>query len=151
MNNAFYLALEFIKTRLIENPLVNTCIFGRTDEKDLYSKNIYPLVHINPRSAGFNGAVSIFKFEVAVLDQRDLSKNFIDYDKFYDSNIQDNLNLCYSILNDLVLHLKSQNNSDIIELLSVSDAMPVLYKDNNILDGWFVEVAIMIPNNQSSC
>ena len=50
MNN-FYKATELIRQRLADNPLVNTVIFARTEEKDLYKKQIYPLAHIVPISA----------------------------------------------------------------------------------------------------
>lgn len=47
MNN-FYKIIELVRARLADNPMVNTLIFARVEEKDLYKKNLYPLAHIIP-------------------------------------------------------------------------------------------------------
>lgn len=150
--NQFYLVVDLLKERLQNNPNVNTVVLSRTEEKDLYKKSIYPLVQINPVSAPMTSSqVSYFSFEIAALDQRDISKS-IATDKFEgNDNLQDNLNITYTILNDLVSWLRRQNNEYRIELYNVTDATPILFNDYSLLDGWFVEVTLMIPNNQSVC
>ena len=150
--NQFYLTVDLLRDRLEGNENVNTVVFGRTEDRDLYKKSIYPLVHINPTSAPMNSTqVSYFSFEIAALDQRDISKEPIT-DKFEgNDNLQDNLNITYTILNDLVTWLKLNNNSNYIELESVSDASPIVFKDHNLLDGWLITVTLKIPNNQSIC
>ena len=150
--NQFYLTVDLLRDRLEGNENVNTVVFGRTEDRDLYKKSIYPLVHINPTSAQMNSTqVSYFSFEIAALDQRDISKEPIT-DKFEgNDNLQDNLNITYTILNDLVTWLKLNNNSNYIELESVSDASPIVFKDYNLLDGWLITVTLKIPNNQSIC
>ena len=150
--NQFYLVVDFLRQRLENNPNVNTVVFSRTDEKDLYKKSIYPLVQINPTSAPMTSSqVSYFSFEIACLDQRDISKS-ITTDKFDgNDNIQDNLNITYTILNDLVSWLRLQNNNNYIELESVSDATPIIFNDYNLLDGWFITLTLKIPNKQSIC
>lgn len=150
--NQFYLTVDLLRDRLEGNENVNTVVFGRTEDRDLYKKSIYPLVHINPTSAPMNSTqVSYFSFEIAALDQRDISKAPIT-DKFEgNDNLQDNLNITYTILNDLVTWLKLNNNSNYIELESVSDAAPILFNDYNLLDGWLITVTLKIPNNQSIC
>ena len=150
--NQFYLAVELLRQRLENNPNVNTVVLSKTDEKDLYKKSIYPLVQINPTGAPMGSSrVSYFTFEIACLDQRDISKS-IATDKFEgNDNLQDNLNITYTILNDLVSWLRRQNNDNMIELDNVTDAQPILFKDFNILDGWYIEVTLMMPNNQGVC
>ena len=150
--NQFYLVVDLIKERLINNVNCNTVVFGATDDKDLYKKSIYPLAHINPTSAPMNSSqVSYFTFEIACLDQRDISKAPVT-DKFDgNDNIQDNLNITYTILNDLVTWLRLQNNDYGVELDSVGDASPIIFKDHNTLDGWFVTLTLKIKNNQSIC
>jgi hypothetical protein len=142
--------VDLIKERLINNVNCNTVVFGATDDKDLYKKSIYPLAHINPTSAPMNSSqVSYFTFEIACLDQRDISKAPVT-DKFDgNDNIQDNLNITYTILNDLVTWLRLQNNDYGVELDSVGDASPIIFKDHNTLDGWFVTLTLKIKNNQS--
>ena len=150
--NQFYLVVDLIRDRLQGNENVNTVVFGLSEDKDLYKKNIYPLVQINPTGAPLTSTqVSYFSFEIAILDQRDISKSPIT-DKFEgNDNLQDNLNITYTIMNDLVTWLKLNNNSSYIELESVTDASPIIYKDHNILDGWLFSITLKIPNNQSIC
>lgn len=150
--NAFYLVVDFLRNRLESNPNNNTVVFGRTEDKDLYKKSIYPLTHINPVSAPMSSSqVSYFSFEIACLDQRDISKS-IATDKFEgNDNLQDNLNITYTILNDLVNYIRLQNNNYSIEIESVSDASPIIFNDYNLLDGWFITITLKIPNSQSIC
>ena len=150
--NTFYLVVDFLRSRLEGNPNNNTVIFGRTEDKDLYKKSIYPLTHINPVSAPMSSSqVSYFSFEIACLDQRDISKS-ITIDKFEgNDNLQDNLNITYTILNDLVNYIRLQNNNYNIEIEDVSEASPIVFSDFNLLDGWFITLTLKIPNNQSIC
>jgi len=147
--NAFYLVTDFIRKRLSENPNVNTVVFARTDEKDLYKKNIYPIAHINPIEAPFTSSkVNTFSFEVGVFDQRDISNDLV-IDKFEgNDNVQDNLNITYMILDDLVRYVRDYNNDLNIELASVTAAKPLLFTDINILDGWVITITLKIPNTQ---
>ena len=150
--NAFYLVVDFLRSRLEDNPNNNTVVFGRTEDKDLYKKSIYPLTHINPVSAPMSSSqVSYFSFEIACLDQRDISKSATT-DKFEgNDNLQDNLNITYTILNDLVNYIRLQNNNYNIEIENISDASPIIFNDYSLLDGWFISITLKIPNNQSVC
>lgn len=150
--NQFYLVVDLLRERLQNNPNVNTVVFGRTEERDLYKKSIYPLVHINTTSAPMNSSqVSYFSFEIAALDQRDISKEPATNKFDGNDDLQDNLNITYTILNDLVNWLRLQNNNYYIELDSVSNASPIIFKDYNLLDGWLITITLKIPNNQSIC
>lgn len=152
MNNAFYLALNLIKERLESNPLVNTTIFARLDEKDLYKKQIYPICHIIPVSAPYTTSqVTHFTFDIGAFEQRDIVKNETTTEKFNgNDNVIDNLNLTSSILIDLVSYLETQNNEDRIELINVGSITPIQYNDFNILDGWTIQITLQIPNDQVS-
>lgn len=66
-------------------------------------------------------------------------------------NVLDNLNVCHTIINDLLTYLSLQNNDDYIELISVSNLEPILFSDSNILDGWGVTITLSIPNDISVC
>lgn len=149
--NQFHRATNLIKARLESNPYVKTVLFGVSQEKDLYKKSIYPIAHIVPVSAPMGtikmrtNAVNMFAFEVAVLDQRDISKS-IATEKFDgNDNLQDNLNITYFILNDLISWLKQVPNDMNIELSEVNDFSPVLFKDFNLLDGWVCRFVLMVP------
>jgi hypothetical protein len=118
--NSFYKVSNKIKELFLTNPDVHTIVFGRTSERDLYKKSIYPLVHINPLSSSFNtSSVNTFTFEIAVLDQRDLSRR-TEEDKYEgNDNEIDNLNLTHSIINRFISEFRLQNNSDEIEITNV--------------------------------
>lgn len=149
--NNFYKVTKYLRTILENNGDVSTIVFGRTEDKDLYKKSLYPLAHINPVSAPMNGRTTKFSFEVAVMDQRDLSSS-VETDKFEgNDNLIDNLNTCHSIINYLVSTITLQNNVDQIELVSVSDATPILFKENNLLDGWIITITLEMPNKLSVC
>jgi hypothetical protein len=152
MLNNFYNAVKLIKDRLETNTLVNTVIFARTEEKDLYKKNIFPIVHINPASSPFrNSQVNQFTFEVGAFEQRDINKQDTNTKFEGNDNIIDNLNTSYAILNDLITYLSNTNNEYNIELNSVSQFQPLLFKDFNLLDGWLVNITLSVPNQISIC
>jgi len=148
--NTFYKSVEFLKNRFEQNEFVNTIAFGVPDEKDFYKKCIYPLVHINLVSANTRKGVGVFEYEIAALDQRDHSK-IDNQDKFYHTNLQDNLNLTYHILSDVILNLRSQNNIDLIQIENITNYTPLYLKEVNGLDGFYVRITLVLPLNQSTC
>ena len=150
--NQFYLTIDLLRDRLSSNVNVNTVIVAKKGDEDLYKKNIYPLAVINPTTADFtNSKVTFFTFEIAALDQRDVSKS-APLNKFDgNDNYIDNLNITSTIINDLVNYLRLQNNEDLIELVSVTDANRVENSDFNLLDGFFITIKLSIPNTQNYC
>ena len=67
-------------------------------------------------------------------------------DKFDgNDNLIDNLNTCHAVLNNLITRLRLQENNG-LELLTVSDATPVLFTDHNIMDGWLITITVALPN-----
>ncbi len=147
--NSYLTVGQFLYERLINNPNVNTVAFGNLDSVDLNKKTIYPLAYLNVLSAPMNSSfVDTFIFEVAVLDQRDVSNSQI-VDKFNgNDNLQDNLNICYAILSDLVKQLRDYHNDEGIELESVTAAEPVEQPTVNLLDGWRLSLTLKIKNIQ---
>lgn len=150
--NEFYLAVELLKERLQNNPLVNTTIFARTEEKDLYKKNIFPIAHINPTSSPYTTSqVNQFTFEIGVFEQRDINKSDTNSKFEGNDNVIDNLNTCYAVLNDLITYLSTQNNEHNIELVAISNIQPLLFRDFNLLDGWAVTLTLQVPNSITLC
>lgn len=148
MNNNFYKCVKLIKDRLSVNPLVHTVIFSRTNEKDLYKKNLFPIAHINPVTSPWTNNVNQFTFEIGVMEQRDLPNEQKGTKFETDDNIIDNLNLTYAILNDLISYLNLQDNDDRIEMVEASTIQPLIFTDFNILDGWVVSITLQIPNDE---
>jgi predicted glycosyltransferase len=151
MNN-FYKIIELVRARLAENPMVNTLIFARVEEKDLYKKNLYPLAHIIPQASPWTTQqVNQVSLQIRVVEQRDINKMHTDTKFEGNDNILDNLNVTHTIINDLLTYLSLQNNDDYIELINVSNLEPILFSDHNILDGWGVTITLSIPNSISVC
>lgn len=151
MNN-FYKIIELVRARLADNPMVNTLIFARVEEKDLYKKNLYPLAHIIPQASPWTTQqVNQVSLQIRVVEQRDINKMHTNTKFEGNDNVLDNLNVCHTIINDLLTYLSLQNNDDYIELISVSNLEPILFSDHNILDGWGVTITLSIPNDISVC
>lgn len=152
--NTFYRVVQFFRDRLASNPDVNTVIFGTNNNKDIYKKSIYPLVHINPIDAPFDTIYNDsaqFTFEIAVLEQRDISK-LQATDKFESNDdLIDNLNITWAILNDLVAYVNRQNTDINMDIVSINPAQVITYQDYNILDGWALQLTVQIPNEQNIC
>jgi hypothetical protein len=150
--NHFYKVVKLLRDILQADVLINTVIFARTEDKDLYKKKLYPLAHINPISSPYsNSTVREFVFEIGVFEQRDInSENTETYFEGNDDLI-DNYNVCDAVLNRLISTLSLLNNEYGIELINVSNALPLVMKDTNLLDGFVVEITLQLPNNIDIC
>jgi hypothetical protein len=146
MNNNFYTIVKQLRDSLEENPLVNTLIYARTEDKDLLKDNIYPLAHLNPVSSPWtNEASNEFTFEVGVFNQRTKDNRNKDTKFEGNDNVIDNHNTCYSIINEFLTELSKDNRKQIY-MTSVSDISPLFLQDSNGLDGWFVTVSFKMIN-----
>jgi hypothetical protein len=156
--NQFHTCVNELKSIFDLNYDVNTVVFGLDEDRDLYKKSIYPLVQINPTAAPWdtssidNGmSVAKFTFEIAALDQRNISKQSATEKFDGNDDLQDNLNVTYTILNDMVTRLSRGRLDSGMQIESISSALPILFKDHNLLDGWYVTITVQIPNTQWVC
>jgi hypothetical protein len=116
---------------------------------DINKKNIFPLVHLQVLSSTPNNGSVSFTFEVAVVDLRNISKQPVT-DKFLSNdNELDNLNTCHAILNRLITKLINQNNEYNIQLATAPTMQPIIFEESNLLDGWRVDLELLIPNNET--
>lgn len=148
--NSFYKVTDYLKKYLQSDPNVKTVKFSSQDHSDLNDKNMYPLVYINPISSPRTNDRSTvsFSFEIAALDQRDQSNEYLT-DKFSgNDNLIDNLNITHAILNALSLYLYDNDYDPLIELDRVSDMSPIFSQQVNLLDGWFFTITLKIANIQ---
>jgi hypothetical protein len=151
MNNNFYKIVKIIRDTLEENPLVNTLIYARGEDKDILKDNIYPLAHLNPVSAPWvNEASNNFTFEIGVFNQRTTDNRHKGTKFEGNDNVIDNHNTCYSIINEF-LTVMSKDNDDQIYMTTVSDIQPLFLQDSNGLDGWFVTVTFKMINSLDIC
>jgi len=144
----FYIVSNFLKTLLQSDPLINTVVIGRTNETDLYKKNIFPIAHIIPVNSPWLGnGVSAFTFQIGVLEQRDIPSVKKNTKFEGDDNMIDNLNATYAVINNLLSYLENQNNDFFIELQNVGGIQPFLFVKENLLDGFYVTLTLTIKND----
>jgi len=149
---AFFRITQRIKDILLSDPDVNTVFFGVDNYRDLYKKAIYPVAHINPVGGNFSSSQqNVVTLEISVLDQRDLSKNSPLESKWLSNDNQiDTLNTAFAVLNRLMATLRYTYN-DGIEILSSTDAVPVIFRELDLVDGWLMTVTLAIPNTIDVC
>lgn len=134
-----------IEAFLKKDGLAKTITHADIFERDIYKKNIYPLVNIVPISLSLDDNVTNFQIDVECVDVRDLRKdNNLDMFKMND-NLVDNLNTSYAILRRLFDHLK-RHPSIGIEMLS--NGTPIVFENDNTLDGWVISFNIEYEETQ---
>ena len=151
--NSYFKITKKLKDLVQEDVSVATVVHGKTSESDLYKTNLFPLIHINPIGRDYSSpGLNIYKFELAALDKRQISKHNQIEDKFYgNDNELDNLTTTDAILNRLITKLSLQvNEDDDIMILGMTDAFPVLLGKSNLLDGWVITITLQIGNGTIS-
>jgi hypothetical protein len=145
----FYKVVDYLKTTLSNDINVHTITHGLRSMTDIDKKNIFPLVHLQVLSSTPNNGSVSFTFEVVVVDLRNISKQLVT-DKFLgNDNELDNLNTCHAVLNRLITKLINQNNEYNIQLANAPTMQPIIFEEGNLLDGWRVELELLIPNNET--
>lgn len=144
--NYYYLALDYIKSSLEGAPFLNTITQGLTPI-DTAKKNIFPLAHINPMGANVGDGAVLVRFEVTVMDIRNVSKAETTTKFEGNDNEIDNLNTTLGIITHMLTKLKLSYDQNDIEVDSVTDAQPMLMTETNMLDGWRLEIMVSVPNN----
>lgn len=148
--NAFYKISDIIKSRLENNPNVKTIKFSSQDHSDLNDKNIYPLCYLNPMGSSLSEDNSVveFTFEVAAMDQRSQSNEYLTDKYTGNHNLIDNLNITHTILTDLQMYLRTDPDDVGIEISRVSEMSPIFSQQVNLLDGWVFTITIKMVNTQ---
>ena len=147
MNSNFYKVVDIFKGILEDIQVVNSVIYARAEEKDLYKNTKFPLVHINPTTSPYeNSKVTMFSFEIGAFTQRIDGE---DRGDFRDNNIIDNHNTTYAILNEFLTII--DRAQDIYEVVNVAPLRPIFLSDSNGLDGWVTLVTISLINDLDIC
>ena len=144
----FYLTIDYLKSVLESDINVHTITHGLRSMVDIDKKNIFPLAHLQILSSNSDTNRLTFTFEVAVVDQRIISKQLVT-DKFLSNdNELDNLNTCHAVLNRLISTLRNSQNEWNIDLNNEPNLQPIIFEESNLLDGWRTEIELIIPNNE---
>lgn len=150
-NNNFYTIVDTIKGTFEENPLVNTIVYARQPDADLFKNTITPLVHISPiPSAWSNESSNSFSFEIGVLVQRTQDNRYKDTKFEGNDNLIDNHNTSYAIINEFLTVMSKDNNNQIY-MESVGDIEPIFFENIDGLDGFVFTASFKMINKTEVC
>lgn len=127
------------------NELVNTITFEKTAELDYNKENIYPLVNIDIVSSVPIGETVNIDYTITILQARNI-ENVLNNDKLFGSNLIDNLNETHAIALSYLNALRTQNNSDGIEINTLSN-ITFLKNYKGALDGCQFDITLSIDNS----
>lgn len=142
---------NFLISEFTANDLVHTITTVDTRNIDSNIENIYPLVNLDLVNTEIESQVIILNLKVSILQQRDARPvNYVDK-LIGQTNLIDNLNETHSIATRFIAVLNNINNSDNIELVSLSALDKLEGVNRNNLDGFEFDLELSIPNEAYSC
>lgn len=136
----FSTVINYLKDTLASDTNVTTVSHGTSEEIDLDKTGTFPLAHVQITNSQIAEGYIAFTFEIHALKQRLET----------DTEIA-NLDICFDILNRLIMGLRLTNNEFDIELLDSVSPEPVVLDFENMLDGWKTTIQLQISNGVSLC
>jgi hypothetical protein len=149
--NEISLINDYIINQLQQDVLVNTISIVPTLTLDLNKENIYPLVNFDMKDIEIQDQVIVVSFTFTVLQQRDVRPIKTDSKLLTNTNYIDNINETHSITQRFVNILNRQNNTENIEIQSLSTLRLLKSWNQGELDGVQFDIDLSIPNIGSSC
>lgn len=137
---------NFVIDRFRANTLVNTISVKPQSEIDFEKSNIYPLVNIDLTALQPIESVHQMTFNITVFQQRDTKPTINLDNKLLNTNLIDNLNETYSIASKFINYIRSFNNDEDIEVISISEVTPLKNVLTNGLDGVTFNIVLEIPD-----
>lgn len=139
---------NYIISAFSADTMVNTIAFEKTQEMDYNKANLYPLVNIDILNSIITVEDVQVNYTITVVEARDVD-NELNNDKIYGNNLIDNLNETHSIASRFISVLQSQNNTELIEIITLSEIR--FLKLYNYLDGCRFDIRLSIPKQMISC
>ena len=149
--NELSLINSFVIGQFQDNNLVNTISIVPTLEMDFNKENIYPLVNIDMKQTDIQDQAIIVSFTITIIQQRDVKPIKTDSKLLSNENYIDNLNETHSIAQRFINVLNRQNNTDNIEIQSLSTLRALKNYGTSGCDGFQFDIDLSIPNYGSSC
>lgn len=137
---------NFIIDRFRANTMVNTISVKPQSEIDFEKSNVYPLVNVDLTALQPIESVHQMTFNITVFQQRDIKPTINLDNKLLNTNLIDNLNETYSIASKFINYMRSFNNDEDIEVISISEVTPLKNVLTNGLDGVTFNVVLEIPD-----
>ena len=148
MANQASVLLNFIIDTLQADSLVNTIVFKDDNVVDVEKENIYPLVSLQLLSSPspfFDQRQYRLGFEI--FNQRDDTKTATPSKLLVDTNYIDNVGITDSIGNNFIMEIQKNHNDFDIDIVEVSNFIPIRKDERNNLDGWKFEVLFSMHQN----
>lgn len=148
MANQASVLLNFIIKKLQDDPLVNTIVFKDDNVVDVEKENIYPLVSLQLlQSPSPFLDQRQYRLSFEIFNQRDDTKIATPSKLLADTNYIDNVGITDSIGNNFVMEIQKTHNEFDINIVEVSNFIPIRKDERNNLDGWKFEVLFSMHQN----
>ena len=149
--NQYTELLNYFKSLCEADKFINTFTQGDTSDYDLDKGNIFPVCNIDILSANFPNPQTVsFSVQIACMQLRDSNKK-TDMDKFWlQDNKVDNLNETLASLNRMWLIMFKDFEDRKISAEITSSILAVNEWNKNLVDGWLMNVDIILPNTTVS-
>lgn len=141
---------NYIIEKFQSDVLVNTITTLSDDLIDTNKETIYPIVNADYINSNIQEDLLLFSYHIKVLDQNDIYTHSTDSKLQEDTNKSDIWNETFNISQSFINSFR-QYNSDDIEMISVSDILPIKNENLNGLSGHEFDIVLSINNEGSSC
>ena len=130
--------------------LVNTITTLKDELIDTNKETIYPVVNCEYIKTDIQDDVILVSYSIKVLDQLDIYTTTTDSKLLTDTNEQDVMNETFLICQTFINSFRKYNNFN-IEIVSVTDLMPVKNENLNGLSGHEFDIVLSTLNIGSAC
>lgn len=141
---------KYLTDLFAQDDLVNTIIFGDISIQELNKGDMFPLVHIMPRTIQPAAGVINISFDIAVVGVR-TQPDHHQTQKLFSDNLIDNLNESYQILINAYTKMYMLDNDYGIDLLSAESMQPIILTGQTLLDGFEQGFTLQIKNEFVVC
>ena len=146
----FYEVVEQIRDTANTLPSVRSIHLGNLVDIDLQRQQIYPLMHIVPSTATFDGPAITWSFQITLMDLLDWNKEDPreSIDSYYGTdNLQDVLNETATQLQIFIDKFLRGNTFPDMQISTPVSISPFNDADENQLAGWQMTLSITTHSN----
>lgn len=148
----FYNVLDKLKTKLQEEPFVNTTTYGSIDDVDLDKQSIFPLAHIIVNNAVVGTKTVTFNISILAMDLVDISNDETTDAFVGNDNEQDVLNTQLALLTRVINDLQRGDlYTDKYQVQADITCEPFVDRFENKLAGWTATFDVVVQNEMTIC
>ncbi len=148
----FYNVTDKLKTKLQEEPFVNTVSFGSIDDVDLDKQSIFPLAHVIVNNAIVGTKTTTFNISILAMDIVDISNDKVTDVYVGNDNEQDVLNTQLALLTRVINDLQRGDlYTEMYQVQSDVSCEPFVDRFENKLAGWTASFDVVIQNDMTIC